>query len=129
TIYYRDIGDYLTATEKLTIVDGSTLDTVPWRQITPNEYGDWINQRDEEYLTYPILGGGPDDSIRVFGEHSRGLETGRDAWVYNHSRAALDANLARFIATYDDERERFTAHTEQKRITNPKGSDTVGVVT
>ena len=127
-IHYRDIGDYLTAKDKLAIVKDATLDTVPWRQITPNQHGDWINQRDEDYLTYPILGGDPDDGIRVFKGYSAGLQTNRDAWVYNHSRNALDANLARFITTYDEEREHFTAHTEHQRLTKPKGVDTVGVV-
>src|SRR5699024_2750927 len=60
---------------------------------------------------------------------SRGLETGRDAWVYNHSRAALDANLARFLDTYDEERESFRAHAEQQHLTKPKGADTIGVIT
>lgn len=129
TIHYRDIGDYLAAREKLAIVDDATLGTVPWRQITPNQHGDWINQRDEEYLTYPILGGGTGDGIRVFSEHSRGLETGRDAWVYNSSREALDVNLRRFITTYDEERERFAAHAQQQQLSRPKGPDTVGVVT
>src|SRR5699024_10441439 len=69
------------------------------------------------------------DGPHALGEHSRGLETGRDAWVYNHSRAALDANLARFLNTYDEERERFGAHAEQLRLTKPKGADTVGIVT
>ncbi|GAB2540973.1 DEAD/DEAH box helicase [Brachybacterium huguangmaarense] len=128
TIHYRDIGDYLTTKDKLAIVNDATLDTVPWQQITPNQHGDWINQRDEDYLTYPILGGDPEDGIRVFGDHSRGLETGRDAWVYNHSRNALDANLARFVTTYDEEREHFAAHAEQQHLTSPKGSDTVGAV-
>src|SRR5699024_8139148 len=114
TIHYRDIGDYLTAGEKLAIVADAAFDTVPWHQITPNQHGDWINQRDEDYLTYPILGGDLKDGPHALGEHSRGLETGRDAWVYNHSRAALDANLARFLDTYDEERESFRAHAEQQ---------------
>ncbi|MFC7458044.1 DEAD/DEAH box helicase [Brachybacterium sp. GCM10030267] len=128
TIHYRDIGDYLTANDKLAIVNDATLDAVPWRQIEPNEHGDWINQRDENYLTYPILGGDPDDGIRVFKGYSAGLQTNRDAWVYNHSRDALDANLSRFIETYDAERDRFATHAEKHRITKPKGADTVGVV-
>src|SRR5699024_8118311 len=129
TIHYRDIGDYLTTGGKLAIVADAAFDTVPWHQITPNQHGDWINQRDEDYLTYPILGGGPDDGTRVFNSYSAGLQTNRDAWVYNPSRAALDANLARFLDTYDEERERFRSHAEQQRLTKPKGADTIGVVT
>lgn len=128
TIHYRDIGDYLSREDKLAIVADSTLDAVPWQQITPNQYGDWINQRDEEYLTYPILGGQPSAGVRTFEEYSRGLETGRDAWVYNSSRTALDANLDRFIETYNAERARFAQHVATHNLTASKGSATVGVV-
>ncbi|MGP9538125.1 DEAD/DEAH box helicase [Brachybacterium sp. AOP43-C2-M15] len=129
TIHYRDIGDYLTTKDKLAIVDDATLDSVPWRQITPNKHGDWINQRDEDYLTYPLLGGDPKDGVRVFASYSAGLQTNRDAWVYNSSSTALDANLDRFLSTYETERIRFRSYAEQHHITRPKGADTVGVVT
>lgn len=127
-IHYRDIGDHLTREDKLAIVGESMLDTVPWQTIVPNQYGDWINQRDEDYLTYPILGGTASDGIRVFGGYSRGLETNRDAWVYSSSRDALDRNLTRFIETYDAERARFAEHAEAHKLSSPKGADTVGIV-
>ncbi|MFB9775037.1 DEAD/DEAH box helicase [Brevibacterium otitidis] len=129
TIYYRDIGDYLSTEEKLAIIADASLETVPWRQIEPNQYGDWINQRDEDYLTYPILGGDLKDGARVFDGYSAGLQTNRDAWVYNSSNTALDENLLRFVETYEAERARFRDHAEQQRLTNPKGADTVGIVT
>jgi predicted helicase len=128
TIHYRDIGDYLSREEKLAIVADSTLDTVPWQQIAPNRFGDWINQRDEDYLTYPILGGQPTDGVLAFGRFSAGLQTNRDAWVYNSSLAALDANLDRFVETYDAERARFAQYAATHNLAAPKGSDTVGVV-
>lgn len=108
TIQYRDIGDYLTTKEKLAIVDDATLDTVPWRQITPNTHGDWINQRDEDYLTYPILGDnkGVDAQPAAFGLYSGGLKTNRDAWVYSYSLPALQQNVTRSIDFYNSEVER-----------------------
>lgn len=128
-IHYRDIGDYLTAPEKLGIVAKSSLETIPWRDISPNRHGDWINQRDEAYLTYPILGGDAFDGVRVFRDHSVGLQTGRDTWALNYSLSALERHLARFIETYEAERAKFAKHAESHAITKPKGVDTVGVVT
>ena len=103
TIHYRDIGDYLSREEKLTIVSDSTLNSVPWQQITPNRHGDWINQRDEDYLTYPILGDnkGTDSQPAIYEIYSRGVSTGRDAWAYDFSREALADKAERSIAEYN----------------------------
>lgn len=128
TINYRDIGDYLSREEKLDIVREATVADIPWRTIIPNEYGDWIGQRDPKYLTYPALGG-DDSGLSVFGGYSAGLQTNRDAWVYNSSQQALDANLSRFLDTYDAERTRFAEYARALHIDKPSGADTTGVVT
>lgn len=106
TIHYRDIGDYLTAKGKLAIVDDAALDTVPWREIEPNKHGDWIKQRDEDYLTYPTLGDnkGNDPQPAVFRLYSGGLKTNRDAWVYGSSQAAVTQNVAVMLDQYERDR-------------------------
>ncbi|MCT1430931.1 DEAD/DEAH box helicase family protein [Brachybacterium muris] len=108
TIHYRDIGDYLTAKDKLAIVADATVGTVPWRQITPNQHGDWINQRDEEYLTYATIGDNKnsDPQPAVFRTYSGGLKSNRDAWVYNYSSHALRKNVTRSIEFYNSEVDR-----------------------
>ncbi|MGO2191186.1 MAG: DEAD/DEAH box helicase [Brachybacterium sp.] len=105
TIHYRDIGDYLTAKSKLAIVNEATLETVPWHQIEPNKHGDWINQRDEDYLNYPTLGDNKkaDPQPAVFQIYSRGLATARDSWVYSFSQAEVRANVKRSIEFYNSE--------------------------
>ena len=79
-LHYRDIGDYLTAAEKLKIVDTSTVDTVDWQPISPNFHGDWLNQRSVEFATWPVLGEKKGDSTTFFSTFSAGLQTNRDAW-------------------------------------------------
>lgn len=128
TINYRDIGDYLSREEKLDIVRDAQVAEIEWTLITPNEYGDWLGQRDPKYLSYPAIGG-DDTGVNAFEDYSRGLETNRDAWVYNSSRTALDANLARFLDTYEAERQRFAEHAATQHIDRPSGADTTGVVT
>ncbi|MBU8578056.1 DEAD/DEAH box helicase [Brevibacterium luteolum] len=111
TIHYRDIGDYLSREEKLAIVADSTLDAVPWQQIIPNRHGDWINQRDEDYLTYPILGDKkglePRGVAMAFSLYSLGVATGRDAWAYNFSHSALAANIRMSVDHYNAEVDRI----------------------
>ena len=88
TIYYRDIGDYLSREGKLEILADSRLSTTDWQVITPNEHGDWINQRSSGFDDLmPLYGEGG-----VFNLHSLGIVTNRDAWCYNFSRATIDEN-------------------------------------
>lgn len=111
-IYYRDIGDYLTREDKLTIVAGDTLTGIDWQTITPNSHGDWINHRNDAYLGWPAIGEkttapGP---VTVFGNYSSGLKTGRDAWCYNSSRTGLVASIEELAAQYRDVQKNFTKH-------------------
>lgn len=102
-IHYRDIGDYLSAKEKLEIVDKSTIDNTPWETITPNQYGDWINQRSDKFHIWPVLGNKKDTSgKRFFSTFSAGLKTARDAWCYNSTAHSVTGNIRRMLSTYSD---------------------------
>ena len=96
-IRYRDIGDYLTREEKLRIIEADRLDAVEWQSITPNTHGDWTSQRNEECGTWPVLGSRDSaaSETRVFSQFSAGLQTNRDAWVYNYSRTKLVDSVMR----------------------------------
>ncbi|SDC93549.1 DEAD/DEAH box helicase [Rhodococcus tukisamuensis] len=124
-IFYRDIGDYLTAEDKLRIVDEGTLDTVGWQTIAPNAHGDWTNQRNDEFEAWPAIGDKSNSAApAVFSTYSRGLSTGRDAWCYSASRAALVTSIDTLTAQYRDAQTRFAAYC--KDIGEPKPSqDTV----
>ncbi len=118
-VRYRDIGDYLTREEKLAIVDADQLDSIDWQNIAPNEYGDWVNQRNDDYLSLPVIGdkaGG----LRVFATYSAGLKTNRDTWCYNFSRTAMADNVARMIDFYNHQAEDYADYCDKNRITDRK---------
>ncbi|GAA6871726.1 hypothetical protein HpHNI57_12970 [Helicobacter pylori] len=49
-IHYYDIGDYLKREAKLNLLANfENLDSVPFEKITPNNKGDWINQREDGF--------------------------------------------------------------------------------
>ncbi len=111
TIHYTDIGDYLTREGKLRTIAASGslagLDTVD--HIAPNAYGDWLNQRAENFESFlPIGTKGIGPSI--FTLTSGGLKTARDAWVYNYSEGSLRSNMATMIAAYNHERSLLAAN-------------------
>lgn len=102
-LHYRDIGDYLSREDKLRIVEESQIDTLEWETITPNAQGDWINQRDPSYESWQSIGEG---QVPVFASYTAGVQTNRDAWVYNFSLPGLRDSAQRLIETYNEERER-----------------------
>jgi predicted helicase len=114
-IHYRDIGDYLTREQKLTIVADSDMRTLDWTPITPNEAGDWINQRNEGFATYPSMASEA-ASPGIFALASPGLQTNRDAWVYQYSAAQLRGNMARMIDFYNEQVSLYRASSKQTGI-------------
>jgi len=53
SLFYHDIGDYLTRQEKLDIIaDFKDIGSINWNEIQPNAEGDWINQRDPIFDTF-----------------------------------------------------------------------------
>jgi len=119
-LFYHDIGDYLSREEKLKIItDFASLKNINWDKITPNTSHDWINQRDPSFDKFTPL-------ETFFSEKSRGLESTRDAWVYNFSYASLEANMFRMIDTYNGEVERYKLVCKEKQKNNwPKVEDFV----
>nr|WP_046284139.1 DEAD/DEAH box helicase [Mycobacterium sp. UM_NZ2] len=118
-VFYRDIGDYLTREDKLRIVEASQVDAVEWEAITPNTDGDWVDQRDDMFGTWPVIGDkkGEIDGIAVFRGYSRGLATSRDAWCYSYSRRLLDSNIRQTIDFYNSEVERIATTRESSKNT------------
>ena len=108
-IYYRDIGDYLSREKKLEIIKDmrSMLDPkMKLVEITPNEKNDWINQRDSVFDS--LIPMEPNkkynrDAQSAFIVNLRGLETARDAWLYNFSRKELEKNVERMITFYNSQ--------------------------
>ncbi|MET8511952.1 type ISP restriction/modification enzyme [Streptomyces sp. NPDC005077] len=124
-LYYRDIGDYLSREEKLRIVGAQSIESVPWQRITPNKDGDWINQRDDRFMTFQAVGE-KDKNARdkvVFDVYSSGLKSGRDAWIYNFSSTKLRENVASMVDFYNEQVDGFTEHCRAQGIAEPKAVD------
>ena len=103
-ILYRDIGDYLSREEKLQIVASGTLSSVDWQTVHPNEQGDWINQRSAVFGTFDGLASKETSGrASIFSKHSPGLQTNRDAWVYNYSSNSLEASVRETIDFYNQQ--------------------------
>ena len=112
-IYYHDIGDYLSREEKLNIIRnmgdiGNPL--MQWVSITPNEHGDWLNKRSEQFKLYTPL-----EPEKKFGKGSKSffnvngpaVASGRDSWVYNFSKQSVEKNISAMIDFYNQQQQAY----------------------
>lgn len=117
-IYFHDIGDYLSREEKLEkVTNFKSLQGIAaangWTTITPDEHGDWLNQRDDSFGNFIGLGDKKNKTAKsLFLNYSRGIATGRDAWLYNYSNSKLLENLESFITTYNDQLNQLKINNE-----------------
>ena len=117
-IRYRDIGDYLTRDQKLEELKEarSTSGFRDWQTISPNEHHDWIGQRGKVFAHFYPLGskeakaGSADDAI--FKLYSQGVQTTRDAHIYNFARDACAENARRMAEEYLDALSAMEANPE-----------------
>ena len=122
-LHYKDIGDYLTAAEKLEIVENSNVEYMEWQQIAPNKEGDWLNQRSEEFEKWPVVGEKNGAAVKVFEVYSRGLSTARDAWAYAQTDGQLLSKLGILTGTYTEATTSLQKWLADQGITKPTEQD------
>ncbi len=112
TIFYYEVEDYLKREAKLNLLANfENLESVPFKEITPNDKGDWINQREDGFdKLIPLK---RDKKLKIFDTifdlNSGGVVSGRDPWVYNFSPNALKQSVQTCIDTYNADLEHFNA--------------------
>ncbi|EMJ45482.1 helicase protein [Helicobacter pylori GAMchJs136i] len=110
TIHYYEVEDYLTREAKLNLLANfENLDSVPFKEITPNAKGDWINQRNDDFEKLIPLK--RDKKLKIFDTifdlNSNGVVSGRDPWVYNFSQKTLMQSVQNCIDAYNADLKRF----------------------
>ncbi|GAA8791188.1 DEAD/DEAH box helicase family protein [Helicobacter pylori] len=120
-IHYYDIGDYLKREEKLNrLANFTDLDAIKFETITPNDKGDWINQREDGFEKLIPLKRDK-NSKSVFDINSNGVTSGCDPWVYNFSPIVLMQNVQKCMDTYNADLKRFNAHFREAFKQRAKG--------
>jgi predicted helicase len=109
-IYYHAVPVNWRRGEKTAYLESSrTYAGIEWEQLEPNTKATWLaSGLQEDFETLIPMGdraGSPGNII--FGTFGRGLETTRDAWVYNFDRNDLERNVRRMIEAYNDHVHRW----------------------
>jgi predicted helicase len=108
-IFYHDIGDYLSREQKIDIITQkpNIYDVnITWDNIIPNEHGDWLNKRNEQFdLLIPLSNKKDKYNLKTFflPVNSNGLLTARDRWCYNFSQEHLKININEAINNFNEE--------------------------
>lgn len=122
-IYFHDIGDYLSREEKLERISGiaciaGIAQVGGWQDITPDQHGDWLKQRDDRFAEYISLGDKKgSEKSKLFATYSSGVKTNRDAWCYNASKQRVAANMSQMIDFYNNEVSRYQDFKKGGRMT------------
>jgi len=130
-LYYHRVPEAWTKVQKLSFLAEhvelqgrhNALNTIPWTLLKPNTVHTWLVPKNESSFAQGIFMGtalgkqshNKDEQI-LFKNYSRGLETTRDAWVYNFSKHELVSNIQRFIAFYNSEVKRYGESDQTKSI-------------
>ncbi|WQX93115.1 DEAD/DEAH box helicase [Helicobacter pylori] len=109
TIFYYEVEDYLKREAKLNLLANfENLESVPFKEITPNNKGDWINQRNDDFEKFiPLKRDKTLQNDSIFDLNSNGVVSGRDPWVYNFSPKILTQSVQKCIDTYNADLKRF----------------------
>lgn len=115
-IHFHDIGDYLSREDKLEKI--STFASIAgisaaqgWQAITPDAHGDWLQQRDDNFSEFVLIGTKrATKDILLFEAFSNGVVSNRDAWVFGYSKKQLAAQCSAMIDFYNSEVGRYKKH-------------------
>ena len=116
TIYYHDIGDYLSREQKLKMVRNfRSIKSMEWTEIVPNEKRDWINVRDGVFDGLIALF--PEKKFDVkaksfFSPYSLGIVTAKDQFIYSSSLSQLNSIVRTMIQYFNHEVDRFHSDPE-----------------
>ncbi len=123
TIFYYEVEDYLKREAKLNLLANfENLESVPFKEITPNDKGDWINQREDDFeKLIPLKRDKTLQNDSIFDIDSLGVVSGRDPWVYNFSPNILTQSVQKCIDTYNADLKRFNARFREAFKQRAKG--------
>jgi predicted helicase len=116
-IHYTDVGDYLSREDKLArVATAARVAELESVAITPNAHGDWLSHRRSDFAEFNPLGakhGEDSDGLTLFDLYGRGLETGRDVWVYQSSSHKLAEQVGLTIDAFNSQVADFSAMVER----------------
>jgi predicted helicase len=102
-VFYNEIGDYARAEDKKNYLVENTAQNLPYKELVPQK-NHWINVADNDFDDLmPLM----NKMVKrkgmraIFSLFSRGVETGRDEWIYDIDKRSLSKKMKYFCDTYN----------------------------
>jgi len=116
-IYYHDIGDYLSQQEKLAIIKSFhsiSNEKMKLVELTPNEHGDWISQRNDSFNSYIQLDptNNNTNTNSFFTINGPGVMSGRDIWITNYCKNNIEFNIINMIDFFNSQLYKYQKEKE-----------------
>jgi predicted helicase len=108
-IFYARVDEFWRKGEKYTYLEEKQhVGNVEWQEVQPDAKHNWLTEgMQDDYETFIPIGNKEtkDSSAEnaVFSNYSRGVETTRDAWLYNFNCEVLSINVNLFIDSYNEQ--------------------------
>jgi predicted helicase len=114
-IRYARVGETWTRTQKYNKLDDwKSVTKIDWVGITPDSRNNWLNEGEEDgFSAYISFATG---EHRLFQEHSLGVSTARDQFVYDFDDTALASKVKQFISEYLAELARYIGANRPKDV-------------
>ena len=97
-IRFGCVDDYLTREQKLAqLVQMRSISGASFTEITPDEHGDWLSQRRDDFTKFLSVKTEINDSNCIFNLTSNGIKTNRDVWSFNSSKRTIEDSFKRCI--------------------------------
>jgi predicted helicase len=108
-IYYARVDEFWRKEEKYAYLEEKQhIGNIDWQEIKPDAKHNWLVVSEaSDFDGFIPIAFDPSTSEGIFTVISNGVQTNRDAWVYNFDAQTLTGNVKRIIETYNDEVHRW----------------------
>ena len=110
-IFYAGIDEFWRKEDKYGYLNSQQhYQNVEWKQMTPDKRNTWLTEGlHAEFDTFIPMGTKQARTVKgevadvIFKTYSIGINTSRDAWVYNFNRNVLVGNMSEMVQNYNSE--------------------------
>ena len=107
-ILYNSVEDYAKSSEKTDYIRGKSLNTLEFKDITPDKHHNWLNQSNSDFEGLLHLAGRKTylssvaaNERAIFGLVANAVKTNRDDWVFDFDKDSLLNKVRFFVDKYN----------------------------